>query len=106
MEYESNSPADITGNGTLGPIDVQAFPDQLGLTMTGAFGAGSVQTQISLDGVVFVDEGAAITVATPARLSLPACHSVQFVTTGSTTPVIVVRLGGIKGTGNAGKARR
>lgn len=100
MEYDAKTIADITVDGTTGPIDVQNICEGLGFTLTGDFGiAGSVQVQIALDAAapVFVDEGLAITAPTQ-RISLPPCAQVQFVMSGSTAPVVVVRLGGVRNT--------
>ena len=98
MEYDTRTLANITANGTRGPVDVQNISEGLGFTLTGAFGTASVQPQISLDpdAAVFVDDGPAIVAAT-ARISLPPCAEVQFVTTGATGgEAIVVRMGGIR----------
>ena len=100
MEYDSKTIANITADGTTGPIDVQDICEGLGFTLTGDFGTGgSVQPQISLDAASadFVNEGPAISAASE-RIALPPCAEVQFVTTGSTTPVILVRLGGVRST--------
>jgi hypothetical protein len=100
MEYDPIAVPDITADGTTGPINVETISEQLGFSISGTFVA-SIQPQIALDAAdpEFVAHGSAITGAsTPARISVPACALIRFVTTGYLSGTAEISLGGIRST--------
>jgi hypothetical protein len=84
----------LVDNGTMGPVSVEDMENGPRVQVTGTFGSGSAQVQISLDGSAFFNFGTALTADGLMDTALPKCKSVQVVLTGATTPTVDAAVGG------------
>ena len=93
-KYVFKDLGNLTADGTTTPVDVSEIEAGARVQITGTFGGGSAQLQISLDGSLFSDFGTALTADGLVDTALPKCKEVQIVLSGATGPDINGAIGG------------